>query len=130
MKISWEEEKGILIAKVGDIEVGFNISDVFPGFEDLQGVPRKLVVYGLKQKLGDTLAKGRDYNLSPKEKAQILQEKFNDLKNGVWTRKPARKDAKAVLEDAIANIGLSKKELAIAKKLLEYLETKNKASKK
>jgi len=123
-KISWVVQEDLLIAKIGDVEAIFAIPEVFPTFGDLQGVPRQLVIYGLKQKLADSTAKGKDYALTAKEKAKIMHEKFDDLKRGIWARKAERKSVEDTIREAMA--GLTPKEQKIAQKLLEILQKKNK----
>ena len=131
-KISWTNVGSTLVAVGKEGKVSFNIDEIFPKLMDnYTDIQRAIIFYGVKQKLADATAKEKDYQLTEQEKFKIMQERFEDLKKGIWTRKAERKDAKAILQDAIAGAGLSEKELAVAQKLLEYLEAKgSKASKK
>lgn len=50
-----------------------------------------LLGYGLKQKLADSTAKGKDLRLTTEERVKMMEDTFENLVKGIWAQKSGGK---------------------------------------
>lgn len=65
----------------------FDITKLFPDYSELDEIQQKLVVYGLKQKLADSVAAEKKLELTCNERIVTLDGIFARLLDGVWSQK-------------------------------------------
>ena len=55
-KRKWTLVDGTLVLTIGEASENYDLTRLFPDFMELDNVQRQVIVYGIKQKLADTLA--------------------------------------------------------------------------
>jgi hypothetical protein len=85
----WEyNDKGILSVDMpGYGKEEYKLTKIFTGFEEMTTIQKLIVVNGTKQKLADTTARNKDAALTPTERINVMNDRWNDLLNNIWNRK-------------------------------------------
>lgn len=123
-KAKWSLDKVLLKVSMPDGEAAdFNLNDLFSGFEKLTGTQQNTIAYGVKQKLSDSTARGKDEKLDSKGAIEVMRTTYAGIVDGTaWTKKGgggfSKKISQAVLEKKAKEAGLS---VTKAKAMLESI---------
>ena len=85
-------EKGKKREEEQEPEHEFDMSVLFENFKELNEVQRKVIFYGVKQKLADSTAIVTDVPMTKKERLGYMIETFVRLGEGTWNEKKASGD--------------------------------------
>lgn len=88
-KASWKLDNAMLAVTMPTGETTqYNLGELFTNFEKLTGTQQNTVAYGVKQKLSDSTARGKDEKLDAKGSIEVMNETFAEILDGTaWTRK-------------------------------------------
>ena len=106
-------DTGVLSCEHKDIEpsktVAFDVTEIFPEFEDLDAIQKNVVVYGLKQKLADSVAANTDMKYTVNERIATMSNTWSRLKDGIWTQKGGPRDSiQKRINENLSKVDLSK----------------------
>ena len=84
--LSWElaDSKLTVTVLATKVKLTFDLAKIYPGFDKMTDVQKKLIAYGTKQKLADKVAKPSDEKLTPAEMKLELDALWKRLCDGVW----------------------------------------------
>jgi len=92
--MDWKySDEGTLTCNHLDVEEGqtltstFDLTKLFSDFSELTEVQKLTIVYGIKQKLADTTARGKDEKLTPTERDQAMTKLYDQIIAGTWAVK-------------------------------------------
>jgi hypothetical protein len=116
----WEyNDKGILSVDMpGYGKEEYELTKIFTGFEEMTTIQKLIVVNGTKQKLADTTARNKDAALTPTERINVMNDRWNDLLNNIWNRKGSGggvKKAELVAKNAELEARVKELEAKLAK---------------
>ena len=106
-------DEGVMSVEHKDVEpskvVDFDITDIFPDFKDLDAIQKNVVVYGLKQKLADSVAANADVKYTVNERIVTMSNTWSRLKDGIWTQKGGPRDSiQKRINENLSKVDLSK----------------------
>ena len=84
--LSWDlaDSKLTVTVLATKVKLTFDLAKIYPGFDKMTDVQKKLIAYGTKQKLADKVAKPTDEKLTPAEMQAELKALWDRLVDGVW----------------------------------------------
>ena len=114
-KISWKEVslKGIqkIVFPSGQ-ELNFDLSLIFPKWEELKVIQQKVIAFGVNKKVSNSIALDGALKTTEEEKIILMQETFDMLVKEKWSTKSTKTDMeKAIQALKKAGIDLSEEQL-------------------
>ena len=92
--MDWKySDEGSLTCNHLDVDEGkaltstFDLTELFSDFSKLTEVQKLTIVYGIKQKLADTTARGKDEKLTPAERDEAMTKLYGQIIAGTWAVK-------------------------------------------
>ena len=90
-RLTWALNSNDLTVAVGAEQIGrYNLTKLFPNFQEFDEVQQMAVVYGVKQNLSDKTARNKDVSLTLTEKADVMDERYTFMvEKRIW-RQPGK----------------------------------------
>ena len=128
-KTKWNNTDVVLTCTLPEsgLTANFDMTLLYPDFNNLPAVVQTALMYGIKQKLADSIAKGADVKLNDEEAKDVMTARYEDICAGNWNvvgtaRSSIKKDADEFgFGDEMAALIIK---IAEAKKAKEKLEMK------
>ena len=83
-RIKWQltEQGGLNVSQGNEMFNTYDLTTIYPDFNEFTEVQRMVVVYGVKQNLSDKIANMKDYTID--EKMVVMNKRFLSLVDGIW----------------------------------------------
>ena len=83
-RIKWQltEQGGLNVSQGNEMFNTYDLTTIYPDFNEFTEVQRMVVVYGVKQNLSDKIANMKDYTID--EKMVVMNKRFQSLVDGIW----------------------------------------------
>jgi len=84
--LSWDlvDTKLIVTILATKKKLSFDLIKLFPDYAKMNDVQKKVIAYGVKQKLADKCAREKDVKLTPAEMESELSALWDRLVSGIW----------------------------------------------